>query len=83
MHIPLAAMPITGAILPLQAAFRRGAASRQLPTAASVARSLLGEEDSPEDIRSAVSQVGMQAAVSPVDMEAVVSPEGTAAEGGK
>ena len=83
MHIPLAAMPITGAILPLQATFRRGAASRHLPAAASMARSLLGEEDSPVDMQAVVSQVGMQAAVSPVGMAAVVSPADTAVEGDK
>ena len=72
MLIPLAAMQIIAAMLPLQAALRRGAASpRHLSAAASVARSLPGEaEDSPADMEAAVSLLHAEAVVSQVDTEA-------------
>ena len=68
IHIRLAAMPITAAMLHREAALRKGAASRHLSAAASVAGRPLGEaEDSP---------VVMLAVDSPADMVAAVSPGG-------
>ena len=72
LPVALAAMPITAATLHLRAALRRGAASRHLPAAASVARRRLGEaEDSPAGMEAAVSPVHAVAVVSPADAEAV------------
>ena len=73
LHVRSAAMQITAALRPQQAALRRGVTSpRHLSAAASTARRHLGEaEDSAADMEAAVSPLHAEAVVSPVDAEAV------------